>query len=160
MQRPTVDFPEPLSPTSPSVSPCWIENETPFTACTSSRECRAGNALVRPWTSMSGGIDLRCQMALGGVAVAHRLVRRLLGPADQFSPRTALLKAAPAEMLQETRGTARRPRDPQTRRSADRVEQRDRVRVPGVLQQSAGHPELDHLPGEHDRDPVTIAGAG
>ena len=30
--RPTVDLPQPLSPTSPSVSPRPIENDTPSTA--------------------------------------------------------------------------------------------------------------------------------
>src|SRR5262249_20087659 len=101
MQRPTVDFPEPLSPTSPSVSPCGIENETPFTACTSCRECRAGNAFLRSWTSMSDGTDFRCQMASGGVAVTDQLRRWLFRPTDRPGPRTALLKTAPGEELQE-----------------------------------------------------------
>jgi hypothetical protein len=33
--RPTVDFPQPDSPTSPSVSPCRMSSETPSTAFTS-----------------------------------------------------------------------------------------------------------------------------
>jgi hypothetical protein len=33
--RPVVDFPEPDSPTRPSVSPRWMSNETPSTARTS-----------------------------------------------------------------------------------------------------------------------------
>ena len=40
MQRPTVDLPDPDSPTSPSVPPARSVNDTSETACTSATVCR------------------------------------------------------------------------------------------------------------------------
>ena len=63
MQRPSVDFPQPDSPTRPSTSPSAISRSTPSTACTtacSSRRknpampLRSGKCLTRPRTSSSG----------------------------------------------------------------------------------------------------------
>ncbi len=56
MQRPVVDFPQPDSPTSPSVSPRSTEKLTPETAWTSptlcwNRPARIGNSLTRSVTS-------------------------------------------------------------------------------------------------------------
>ncbi len=47
--RPKVDFPDPLSPTSPTVSPRAIDSDTPVTACTGrarDNRPRAANRLL------------------------------------------------------------------------------------------------------------------
>src|SRR5688500_7269071 len=57
-QRPTVDFPQPDSPTSPSVSPAKISNETPSTARTTSSLPSTGKCLTSPRTFTSCSITL------------------------------------------------------------------------------------------------------
>src|SRR5688572_31735110 len=52
-QRPTVDFPQPDSPTSPSVSPAKISKETPSTARTTSSLPSTGKCLTSPRTFTS-----------------------------------------------------------------------------------------------------------
>src|SRR5258706_11596303 len=106
MQRPVVVLPQPLSPTSPSTSPGWIENDTPSTARTwptvrDSRPRLIGKCLVRSVTSSSGsatggprarrgaaahrveraGADLAGPPATGQVGGLDALDRRILGPA-------------------------------------------------------------------------------
>ena len=59
MQRPVVDFPQPDSPTSPSVSPRCTEKLTPETAWTSPTLCRnsparIGKFFTRSFTSSTG----------------------------------------------------------------------------------------------------------
>ena len=59
-QRPVVDFPQPDSPTRPSVSPRSTEKEIPDTACTSpttrrKNPARIGNVFTRSTTSSTGG---------------------------------------------------------------------------------------------------------
>src|SRR5215203_4312281 len=49
-QRPTVDLPQPDSPTKPSVSPARISNDTPSTARTTSSEPSTGKCFTRPRT--------------------------------------------------------------------------------------------------------------
>src|SRR5215475_15462629 len=61
--RPTVDLPQPDSPTRPNVSPALIWNDTPSTARTSpdTREKRPlmiGKCFLRPCTSISGAVAL------------------------------------------------------------------------------------------------------
>src|SRR6185503_18402421 len=55
-QRPTVDLPQPDSPTRPSVSPAKISNDTPSTARTTSTDPSTGKCFTRPrtLTSVSG----------------------------------------------------------------------------------------------------------
>src|SRR5690349_477656 len=52
-QRPTVDLPQPDSPTSPSVSPAKMSNETPSTARTTSSEPSTGKCFIKPRTLTS-----------------------------------------------------------------------------------------------------------
>src|ERR687886_2471407 len=60
MVRPSVDLPQPDSPTSPSVSPFWIERSTPSTARTwppvPRRPAPAGKYFFRPRTSSRGAL--------------------------------------------------------------------------------------------------------
>src|SRR6185369_11975265 len=51
--RPTVDLPQPDSPTRPNVSPAKISNDTPSTARTTSVEPSTGKCLTRPLTVTS-----------------------------------------------------------------------------------------------------------
>src|SRR5438309_6843169 len=54
--RPSVDLPEPDSPTSPSVSPAWMSKLTPSTACTTwlpKRPAPTGKCLTTSWTRTS-----------------------------------------------------------------------------------------------------------
>ena len=50
--RTVADLPQPVSPTTPTVSPVPTENETPLTACTVRRRLR--NCTCRSRTSSSG----------------------------------------------------------------------------------------------------------
>src|SRR5215213_5430841 len=52
-QRPTVDLPQPDSPTKPKVSPAKISNDTPSTARTTSSEPSTGKCFTRPRTLTS-----------------------------------------------------------------------------------------------------------
>src|ERR1041385_5653978 len=52
-QRPTVDLPQPDSPTSPNVSPAKMSNDTPSTARTTSSEPSTGKCFTRPRTLTS-----------------------------------------------------------------------------------------------------------
>src|SRR5450631_529009 len=72
-ERRTVLLPEPLSPTSPTASPGWIENETSSTART--MPCCPGNWVLRPRTSSNGArsvpFDTRIQR------VAQRVTKQV-----------------------------------------------------------------------------------
>ena len=63
MLRPVVDFPHPLSPTRPKVSPAWREKDTFSTACTEPvifpKPSLIGNLVVKPLTSSKGSSSLR-----------------------------------------------------------------------------------------------------
>src|SRR5258705_2105209 len=52
-QRPTVDLPQPDSPTRPSVSPANMSNETPSTARTTSSVPSTGKCFTKPRTLTS-----------------------------------------------------------------------------------------------------------
>ena len=62
IDRPTVDFPQPDSPTRPSVSPSWISNDTSSTAFTSptflrKTPARIGKCIFNPRT-LTSGVDV------------------------------------------------------------------------------------------------------
>src|SRR5581483_3432346 len=53
-QRPIVVLPDPVSPTSASVSLGYTSKETSFTACTTSLELRSGKCFTRCSTRITG----------------------------------------------------------------------------------------------------------
>src|SRR5687767_10049155 len=82
--RPTVVFPLPDSPTSPSVSPCCRVNDTPLTACTSpvfrsSSPPDIGNLTCRSLTSRMGGMFVGDSVEMAADEVTGRALdqRRL-----------------------------------------------------------------------------------
>src|SRR5450759_2326801 len=92
IERPSVDFPHPDSPTSPSVSPCRIVRSTPSTARTwptvrASTPERTGNHVVRRRTSTRGSAALQVEAesplatASAGIGRAIERGARLRHPA-------------------------------------------------------------------------------
>src|SRR3954451_19585229 len=72
MQRAVVDLPQPLSPTSATVSPAWTAKLTPLTACTVTPRLR--KCFSRRSTSSSGsagGCGLSVTREAGVVEVAE-----------------------------------------------------------------------------------------
>src|SRR6266581_3164648 len=176
--RPSVDFPQPDSPTRPSVSPASISRSTPSTAWTCARvRCitpdATGNQTFRSVTETSGSLTVHARVR--GLAVAasatFQLRPRLRDPARR------LLRVADA---QERRHVARALLDPEcaprveraSAREVDQVrwqaldglerlvglrveardgaKQRPRVGVLWMGENVRGRPGLDDLAGVHD----------
>src|SRR2546429_3931462 len=75
IERPSVDLPQPDSPTRPSVSPWRMLKSTPSTARTCatvrwSTPAVIGNHVLRPLTSSSGSADVHARLSCGFVAVS------------------------------------------------------------------------------------------
>src|SRR5256884_159347 len=75
IERPSVDLPQPDSPTRPSVSPWRMLKSTPSTARTCatvrwSTPAVIGNHVLRPFTSISGSADVHARLSWGFVAVS------------------------------------------------------------------------------------------
>src|SRR5215471_13241259 len=115
--RPTVDLPQPDSPTSPSVSPASIVKLTPSTANTvpparCSSPLRMGKCFLRSRTSstvsgMAVPVKLVRAPAGGPMAPAFFLVRRILRATTILGVRAAWRKHAPRREIAERRHGAR-----------------------------------------------------
>src|SRR5215204_2731653 len=103
-QRPTVDLPQPDSPTRPKVSPAKISNETPSTARTTSSEPSTGKCFTRPRTLTSvlrvsagdnGGpawfAVSRCAL-MGSFVVCRHCGRKIVKHATHFNTAFELVK--------------------------------------------------------------------
>src|SRR5581483_11742339 len=175
-QRPSVDLPQPDSPTRPSVSPRATSRSTPSTARSSSggsRRTRAaalrrsGKCIASPRTSSSGSGTGQHRLAprvLGAVLVvdaggrapaAERLQREETAGAVVPGERAARVEAA---ARRRSRRVRRRPRN-RGQTLADelevgnRAEESERVRVARLAEDLLHRAGLDDLPGVHHRDP-------
>src|SRR5690606_26096890 len=112
IDRPTVVLPQPLSPTSPNVSPSRTNRETSSTALTSAIFRRkippwTGKYLLKPLTSSKTSVSADALSGLGivshlrivkpatGVVVGVRLDHRRRLVADRHPLRTTVCETAP-----------------------------------------------------------------
>src|SRR5260221_7021359 len=136
--RATVDLPQPLSPTRPSVSPAPIDRLTPSTARTwptvrRSRPFFMGKCFLRPLTSRTGGLDIG-RRALG-VPAGGPMTRPLLlvgrkeRPAALVGERATRREGAARWQVREGRhhaGDLGQALGLRRRRAAGEIEPRDR----------------------------------
>ena len=174
--RPSVDLPQPDSPTIPSVSPRRTSSETPSTAWTTSDEPRfnarafTGKCLTRSTASS------RTAVRAHAVFLAKRAARRRIEMAGVAAAGLHALERAPASSSRARSGTgsearsgsraaaraatAARPGSPSSRLHArpaeprDRVEQPPGVRVLRVAEHGRLRPLLDDAARVHDDDPL------
>src|SRR5690242_12802686 len=152
--RPSVDLPQPDSPTSPSVSPVLISRSTPSTACTCPTvRCKTpeatGNHTFRSLIETSGSADVHARVrvltAVSGTLELHAGLgdpaRGALGVADRLQVRRVPRAAVDAEGTAGMEGAAFRQVDQAWGQTLDRlqglvafgVEARDRPQEgPGV----------------------------
>src|SRR5579864_8038975 len=126
--RPSVDLPQPDSPTSPRVSPVLISRSTPSTACTcptvrcstpdatgnqtfrsviETNGSAAVHARVSTLTAVSGTFELRARLrdpAGGKLCVAHRQQSRRVARAAINAKRAARIESAPVRQVDEVGG--------------------------------------------------------
>ena len=173
--RPSVDLPQPDSPTIPSVSPRRTSSDTPSTAWTTSDELRLDRA--RPHREVLDEVDRLEQDAVRAHAVFLRRAGRTAGSRWQASRRPGSTRSASSGLVEQSskrygqRGSKRQPGGgasgdggapgmPVSRLHArpaeprDRVEQPPRVRVLRVAEHGALRPLLDDAAGVHDDDPL------
>src|SRR5690349_6173230 len=107
--RPSVDLPQPDSPTSPRVSPVLISRSTPSTACTCPTvRCSTPDA--------TGNQTFRSVIETSGSAAVHALVSVLTAVSGTFQLRAGLRDPARGTLgvadRQQSRRLARAPLDP------------------------------------------------
>src|SRR3954452_9876071 len=111
MQRAVVDLPQPLSPTSATVSPACTAKLTPLTACTVTPRLR--KCFSRPLTSSSGSAG-GCRLSLIGearvVEVAEREMSGRLAHGQQRGP-YVVARAEDELALRRVAAAARRVED-------------------------------------------------
>src|SRR5207342_2331821 len=175
MHRPSVDFPQPDSPTSPTISPSPTSRSTPSTARRTGRGWRrsrrpklprSGKTIESPRTSRTGSatgnhglaasvlgarlvVDTCCRAA-GYEWPQGELATRAVGPREP----AARMKAATRRRRGEVRRRARNRREPlpsylEVRHGA---KQAQRVRMVRLAEDRPDRAELDHLAGVHHRD--------
>ena len=132
IERPVVDLPQPLSPTSASVSPACSENETSSTACT--------RALTRPSRPERMSNRVTRLRDFEHRALGHRRGRRGVGHDSRRSPVTGstigkALRVGPALHRAQAR---------------HRGEQRARVRLARRREELRGGRLLDRVAVQHD----------
>src|SRR5262245_16092843 len=158
-----VVFPQPDSPTRPSVSPRSMAKLTPSTALTQPRtplssEPPTGKCFLRSRTSSSGSPTRRLrrgQPAARGAATVQPYVRRLLDPAALHRARAARMEAAAERQARQVGGLA--GDDVEWRAHAELgngVEQGARVGMLRIVEEPADRLQLDDLARVHHRDPV------
>src|SRR5437667_225928 len=174
---PSVDFPQPLSPTRPRVSPGHTVKDTPSTArsqpirrpnalrtgkcrtrsTTSSRDGGAGTAWITP---LSRGAhrtvvitDDDRMVAAHAVVAAEAGRLRPAGAALRGGVVAARVEPAAGGRIDEARHLARDVPDLGVR-ARQALQQPPRVRVRGPAKEVAGRRRLHLLPGVHDDDPV------
>ncbi len=169
MVRPSVDLPQPDSPTRPSVRPASTRKPTPSTARTwpivrRSRGERTGKYVLRSCTSSSARhtrlglrlVRLDRKEAAGAMAGRERIERRHGIGATRSRARAAVAKAAAGRPL-ERRGDRALDRDQPVLpavQARDRAQQRIGVGMPRRAEQLEHVRGLDDAAGIHHRDPV------
>src|SRR5712692_7845407 len=142
--RPSVDLPQPDSPTRPRVSPCLISRSTPSTARTQATvrwrtPAVTGKYFLRPRTSTSGSAEVQALLSLAAVAVSGIQVLSGLGHpaggelrlADRLQGRRLLGAALDPEGAAGMKGASARRADQVRRQTLDRLE-----RLPVVVVQA------------------------
>src|SRR6202142_307377 len=153
MVRPTVDLPQPDSPTRPSVSPGAIEKLMPSTANTvpparCNKPLRTGKCFLRSRTSSTAGRAEPLLARASAIAVTEQLsgtparrpmarafflVRRIGGPAAVFGVHAARRKHAAFRQIGQSRhhsGDFLQPAGSALRLAAHQIETRDRGHQP------------------------------
>src|SRR5579885_2695066 len=156
MSRPSVDFPDPDSPTRPIVSPCSIPRLTPSTALTVSRRrasrpwLPAGNSLMSSCACTNGRVAAVSDSAglelldtdTGGIMVgAFGLQGRIDARAILDRDWAARIETAPGRRIRRIgnrAGNRLQPPVPQPARPRNRLQQRARVGVERIGEQLAG----------------------
>ena len=184
ISRPTVVLPQPDSPTSPSVSPGWIEKLTSSTARTTAflvaelgahremlgqpahREHGAGalrRRLQRAGAARGPGDlavrDLGVAMAARHAAGVGRIERRLL-VAYRNAERTTRRKAAARRCVGEVRHQAFDGLEPRAARPVEprhRAQQPHRVGMARPVEHRVGRALFGHARGVHHDDAVGVA---
>src|SRR5262245_55111323 len=173
--RPTVDLPQPLSPTRPSVSPRRIAKLTPSTALTTPPR-RAPNTppptgkwTLRSTTSITGAsilsglrdrrgprrADLEpAARAMAGADLAQRRRRRAAGGLGVRAARREAAEARLAQRFRRQAGDRRQPRRAGLVGPRDRLQQADRVRHARVGEHRLRRRLLDDAARVHHRDAV------
>ena len=153
-QRPTVVLPEPLSPTSPSVSPGWMEKLTSFSRLHDLFEPAIGNCLKRIST---------VRMAFSSVAHREMATRKMAGP--NFGKRWARrcrpagrwaaisVAAAPISDLTAARPFRQPAMHPQCRTMRECRKQHQRIGM-GRHRNLASRGGFHDLPCKHHGDAV------
>src|SRR5260221_5349763 len=136
--RATVDLPQPLSPTRPSVSPAPIDRLTPSTAKTwpmvrRSRPFFTGKCFLRPLTSRTGTLDIgrrAFRMPAGGpMARPLFLVGWIERPTALVGERATRREGAARRQVRQRRhhaGDLGQPAGGRRRLAASEIEPRDR----------------------------------
>src|SRR5882672_1734179 len=153
---PSVDLPQPDSPTSPRVSPTARSRLTPLTARTT-----PAAVLKRTWTSCNASSDIALA-PLGGEAGDQAARRRLgelgpLAPAALHHPLAARREGAALRQGVERRhhaGNVGQPLGTLGAGNRRRADQADRVGVQWVLEQLVDGGFLDLAAGIHHHDAV------
>src|SRR5260370_9349893 len=116
--RPSVDLPQPDSPTSPSVSPVLISRSTPSTACTyPTVRCSTPEA--------TGNQPLRSVIETSGSAAVHARVSVLTAVSGTFQLRAGLCDPARGPLgvadREQPRRVARAALDPESASGMERA---------------------------------------
>src|SRR5260221_2888331 len=177
--RPSVDFPQPDSPTRPSVSPFLMSRSTPSTACTCAVvRCRTpdatGTHFLSPRTDTSGSaaVQARCSSsararsdmwklgpglsdpACRTLRIAYRLQGWVVARAPINPKGAAWMKRASGRRVYQV---GRRPFDRLERfppicvEARDRPQERPGVGMLGVGEHVSGRPRLDDPARGHDQ---------
>ena len=186
MQRPSVDFPQPDSPTSPSVSPAARSRETSATArtCATARSKITAAAHRKRFLQPADGQDRlaggsprscagrprRASVGARSSASSAKWQAHQVDPAKRRVGRSTRQRAS-AQRAARMESAARRPvaqgrrpaLDPDQRRVAgierrQRGEQTSRVGMARVVEHVVDRAALDDPAGVHDRDRIGHAG--
>src|SRR5580658_2664780 len=173
MRRPSVDFPEPDSPTSPSVSPAAISMLTFVTALTVRRPppntpaAPAANSFVTlsVRTSASATATEFCaaldtdtgDLMIGPLLLQRRIYLGAIGNRH----RTPRMKSAPRRRIERARNSAcdrLQAPPPDALDAGNRFEQAARVGIERILKQRIARRLLHHPRGVKNRDRIGIFG--
>src|SRR5699024_10672771 len=164
MARPVVDFPQPLSPTIPRVSPFRMEKVTSSTAFTSpiffpNTPPRIGKNFFRCSTSRSGcgWVTIRFLLLIhmeptpAVLSISYRKQTRLFRPADIHRVLTAGCKPAARRHLLRVGNVARDRVQPfgALAQARHRLEQTLGIGMTGLVEQRIHIRLLYHLAGVH-----------
>src|SRR5450759_3848303 len=183
--RPSVDLPQPDSPTSPTVSPFLMSRSTPSTARTWATVLwrmpeETGNHVFSPRTDTSGAVAVQarfsCAWTASGTFELHARLgdpaRGQLRFADPVEHRGVARAAFDLELASRVERTAGREVDqvgweavdrlerlmPVSVQSRNRPQQRPGVRMLGVREHVNGRARLDHPPRVHHHHALAHAG--